>query len=197
MTHYQELFIYPDPETSRPILRAQVISSLHIALVDAEKELSGSTEATSIRFGISFPNYHAKLYELDYTIQVFAPNESDLKSLNLEQRLTKIKDILRLSTILPTPETATHATFSRVQQNQSASKLRRFISRNQPTDEQIRAYKAKMHQSGLQEPFVELKSSSTEQLHRIYIRKEMKDSAQAGSFTSYGLSKDGSTVPVF
>jgi len=143
--------------------------------------------------GLSFPDYGEYL---GHSIRLHGTAEQ-LSVFHGKSWLGQHALTIHHSDIQPIPTQVSHATFSRVQQNQSASKLRRFISRNQPTDEQIRAYKAKMHQSGLQEPFVELKSSSTEQLHRIYIRKEMKDSAQAGSFTSYGLSKDGSTVPVF
>lgn len=198
--HYQELYIFPDPETPRHILRERVFLGLHLAFVETEKALSGSTEIDSSRFGVSFPNYNADFFELDYTIRIFAPTEKDLNELNLDQKLKKVKDYLRLSQISPVPETKVFASYKRKQVKSGLERLaRRQVKRgNFPNEEIALETLKKKERKKSKLPYVYVTTSSTGK-HRLplFIDQVTSDTPAAQTFTTYGLSKDGSTVPIF
>jgi CRISPR-associated endonuclease Csy4 len=199
--HYQELFIFPDPETPRHVLRAKVFQALHLSFVGAEKVILGKQEIETVRFGISFPNYHAALFELDYTIRVFAPSEHDFEKLELPDKLKTLRDYLRLGSVLPVPETVTFSCFKRKQVKSGLERrARRLVARgNAPSfEDALEKLKKAGAKKRTQLPYIYTDTSSTGK-HRvpIFIDKTDVDSENEGSFTTYGLSKNGSTVPVF
>ena len=84
----------------------------------------------------------------------------------------------------------------------SQSKLRRLIKRAEErkgdfSKEDIKKYKIKMLQGGLDNPFVELLSGSSGERHRRFIKfGEIQTSSTEGEFDTFGLSK-AATVPWF
>jgi len=86
---------------------------------------------------------------------------------------------------------------SRVQQNMTEAKLRQLIKRGTIPQEDIKKYRIKMFQGGLDNPYVELISMSNGQLHRRFIEfGELQENETKGEFDLFGLSKV-STIPWF
>ncbi len=83
-----------------------------------------------------------------------------------------------ISGIKPVPDSAKFRTVSRKQTTMSQSKLRRLLKRGSISENEIQQYKAKMFARGLDNPYLELVSSSTGQKHRRYIEfGELKSEA--------------------
>ena len=201
MKYYQEIFIYPDAETPRHALREKVFELLHLAFVTTEKQLQGQDgQVESIRFGLSFPNYHKGLFELDYTIRIFAPEKVDLEILDLKTKLLKVKDYLKIGHILNTPETNEFLCFKRKQVKSSLERrARRGTARGVYPNQEVAMTELKKkgkQVSKLPYIFVNSTSSGNNRL-RLFIDKNTSDTNIEGKFTSYGLSKKGSTVPDF
>ncbi|MEE9356016.1 MAG: type I-F CRISPR-associated endoribonuclease Cas6/Csy4 [Methylococcaceae bacterium] len=77
------------------------------------------------------------------------------------------------------------------------AKLRRLIKRGSITEDEIKTYKAKMFQQGLDNPYLELESTSNGHKHRRYLQfGEIIAEPVAGKFDQFGLSKT-TTVPWF
>jgi len=77
------------------------------------------------------------------------------------------------------------------------SKLRRLIKRGSISEEEVKQYRIKMFQGGLENPYVELKSMSNGQMHRRFIEfGELQDKSVEGRFDFFGLSKEA-TIPWF
>jgi len=184
MTHYFDIKLDEGKPFKLANLMNEVYSCLHKKFWD-HKELT---------IGLSFPEYGEHLGKV---IRLHG-NETELKKLHHKSWANERATKLHFSDISPIPSAVNFAVFSRIQQTQSNSKLKRFIKRNNPSEQEIRAYKAKMFSQGLDLPYVELISKSTSQRHRVYNKKTEVDSpSENQAFTTYGLSKSGSTVPIF
>jgi len=86
---------------------------------------------------------------------------------------------------------------SRIQSNMTEAKLRRLIKRGSITQEETKAYKAKMFQQGMDNPYLELESGSNGHKHRRYLQfGELSSQSVKGEFDQFGLSKTA-TVPWF
>lgn len=201
MKYYQEIFIYPDVETPRHVLREKVFEALHLSFVTTEKLLQNNIEKVDfIRFGLSFPNYHKGLYELDYTIRVFAPEREDLESLDLKTKLMRVKDYLKIGGILNTPDDTNYSVFKRKQVKSSIERLaKRGVTRGAYPNYEIAFSELKKKGKQLSKlPYIFVNSTSSGQNRlRLFIDKDTSQNHVEGKYTSYGLSKEGSTVPDF
>lgn len=102
-----------------------------------------------------------------------------------------------VSPIRSVPESVQYRTISRVQSNMTEAKLRRLIKRGSISPDEAKAYKAKMFQKGLDNPYLELDSKSNGHKHRRYLKfGELNSEPVAGKFDQFGLSKIA-TVPWF
>jgi CRISPR-associated endonuclease Csy4 len=79
----------------------------------------------------------------------------------------------------------------------SPAKLRRLIKRGTIKPDEVKHYKATMFQKGIDNPFLELDSTSNGNTHRRYIQfSDIQNTNVAGEFDTFGLSKSA-TVPWF
>lgn len=197
--YYQEIYIFSDPETPRHALREKVFQALHIAFVNTEKALSNLDSIDSVRFGLSFPNYHAALNELDYTMRIFTSVATDLEALNLGS-LKTIRDYIRLGALIEAPSQTAYNCFRRKQVKSGLERMaRRKAANNKAPSYELALKELKEKGSQSSElPFIYVNTSSTGK-HRIpiFIDKIDSDHEVEGAFTTYGLSKNGSTVPMF
>ncbi len=184
MNYYIDIKLLPDAELSETFLMNKVYAKLHKILSDLR----------SNSIGISFPNYR-KLLGGVLRIHATKENLEQLQSLNWLSRLT---DYCNISQITEIPEDIEgHRTVSRIQSNMTESKLRRLIKRGSISSEEAKEYRAKMFQEGLDNPYVELESSSNGHKYRRYIAfSELSDTPKLGEFDQFGLSK-GATIPWF
>jgi len=183
MTYYIDIKLNPNKEIKENVLLNQVYSSFHKRLYDLK----------SNNIGVSFPNYRLKLGK---QFRIHSTKEA-LEKLQSKEWLGKYEKYCKVSSIELLPEKVQYRTVSRIQQNMTEAKLRRLIKRGNIPKEDIKVYKIKMLQGGLDNPYVELISMSNGQLHRRFIAfGELQDIEIKGDFDLFGLSKT-STIPWF
>ena len=183
MTHYIDVRLMPKKEIRENILLNQIYTAFHKRLYDLK--------ANDI--GVSFPEYRLKLGKL---FRIHGTQES-LERVNEKEWLSKYQDYCKISQIQEIPIVVKHRTVSRVQQNMTQAKLRRLIKRGSISEDEIKRYRIKMYQGGLDNPYVELISMSNGQRHRRFITfGKLKDENISGEFDTFGLSKYA-TIPWF
>jgi CRISPR-associated endonuclease Csy4 len=183
MDYYMDIKLVPNKEMRENILLNQVYTYFHKRLYDLK----------SNNIAVSFPEHRLKLGKL---FRIHADKEA-LEKLNEKDWLGEYKKFCKVSTIEKIPTDAKHRTVSRIQQNMTESKLRRLIKRGNISEEDIKRYRIKMLQGGLENPYVELVSMSNGKLHRRFLEfGEVQDAQVKGEFDLFGLSKSA-TIPWF
>jgi len=183
MTHYIDIELKPTKELRENILLNQVYTAFHKRLYDLN----------SNNIGVSFPQYYLRLGKL---FRIHAIKDV-LEIFILEDWLGEYTKYCKISKILVVPQNVQHRNISRIQQNMSEAKLRRVIKRGNISQEEIKQYRIKMFQGGLDNPYVELKSMSNGQLHRRFIKfGDFQQNEIKGTFDLFGLSRN-STIPCF
>lgn len=191
MDHYLEIRVQPDAEIRENELLNKLYSKFHKALCDLK--------ATDI--GVSFPEYQIKLGRT-LRIHGTAARLAELQQLNWLGGLSGYCKIAEIQTI---PTEVQYRTVSRVQATMSNAKLNRLLKRGTATENVVKQYKAKMFSQRLAKrfggrldnPYLELNSSSNGHKHRRYLSfGNLQAEPRAGVFDFFGLSKTA-TIPVF
>ena len=183
MDHYIDVKIKPDAEMRGNVLLNKVYSKFHNALF--------SLKSTDI--GVSFPKYRIMLGDV---MRIHA-SQSKLIELQSNDWLGELIGYCDLTNILPVPDILGYRSISRKQSTMSQSKLNRLLKRGSISQDDIKNYKAKMFQQGLNNPYLELESSSNGHRHRRYLAfSETQGEHINGEFDHFGLSKTA-TVPWF
>lgn len=188
MDYYIDIELFPKKELRENILLNQLYTEFHKRLYDLK--------ASDI--GVSFPKFYKKLGDV---FRIHGGKES-LEKLQSKEWIVRYEKNYHVSKIMPIPPDVKYKIVSRIQQNMSQSKLRRLIKRAEEGkggigEEDIKKYKIKMLQGGLDNPFVELVSGSSGERHRRFISfSEICEVAKEGEFDTFGLSKTA-TVPHF
>ena len=186
MAHYLDLLLRPDPETAPHQLMAALYAKLHLALVQLD---SGT-------LGVSFPAYAEKPASLGNRLRVFGP-EADLQRLMALPWLGGLQDHIQSSAVTEVPAQLNYRRLSRVQAKSNPERLRRRqMKRHGLTEEEARARVPDSCAETLALPFVVLRSASTTQTFRLFLRCEPASAAASGVFNTYGLSATA-TVPWF
>jgi CRISPR-associated endonuclease Csy4 len=116
--------------------------------------------------------------------------EAKLTELQTTDWLGGLNGYCAVSSIQAIPADVAYRTISRKQANMSEAKLRRLIKRGSISQEEIKGYKAKMFQQGIDNPYLELESGSNGHKHRRYVQfGELSSQSVEGVFDQFGLSK--------
>lgn len=183
MSHYIDIAMKPDAEMRGNLLLNKVYSKLHKRLFELQ----------STDIGISFPHYRVMLGDL---IRIHGLEEK-LSTLQATNWLGGLAGYCKVSAVQATPTEVSYRTISRKQSNMTEAKLRRLIKRGSITEDKIKAYKAKMFQQGLDNPYFEMESTSNGHKHRRYLQfSELLVTPTDGKFDQFGLSKIA-TIPWF
>ena len=183
MDYYIDIKLFPTKEIRENVLLNQVYTVFHKRLYDLK----------SNDIGISFPQYKLKLGRL---LRIHGEKEI-LNKLEEIDWLGKYRIYCKVTKVETIPENVQYRTVSRIQQNMTESKLRRLIKRETISKEDIKKYRLKMLQGGLDNPYLELTSMSNNQFHRRFIEfGELDNKEVKGPFDVFGLSKTG-TIPWF
>ena len=183
MNHYVDIVIKPDAEMRENVLLNKVYTKLHKAL--CEKKLTD--------VGVSFPRYKVLLGDL---IRIHG-DEARLLALETTSWLGGLSGYCGVSGMQRVSDDVAYRTISRKQSNMTEAKLRRLIKRGSISPEAVKAYKATMFEKGLDNPYLELESTSSGHRHRRYIQfGELRSKPVEGEFDQFGLSKTA-TVPWF
>lgn len=186
-THYIDITVKPDPESSASQLLGALYNRLHLALVQHRLD----------DIGISFPGYTVNPRTLGTTLRLHGSDHA-LRQLAQADWLKGVRDHVRMTDIAGVPAGASHRTVQRKQFKTSAERLRRRrMRRKGETEEQAtKAIPSSMeHHPNL--PYVYLRSHSTGQPFCLFITLgPLAADATSGSFNSYGLSGT-TTIPWF
>ena len=184
MDHYIDIKLLPDAELSETFLMNKVYSKFHKALDDLKSD----------SIGVSFPHYRVMLGDV---IRVHGTTEN-LEQLTALKWLARIADYCDSSPIEHVPDGIDgYRNVSRAQTNMSSSKLRRLLNRKTISPNEVKQYEEKMFSNGLNNPYVELDSSSNGNKYRRYFQfGELSEEGALGVFDRFGLSKTA-TIPWF
>lgn len=184
MDHYLEIRVLPDPEFSEEMLMAALIAKMHRALVQRGKG----------DIGVSFPAHALKpgaMLRLHSNRQAL----SELESLGWRKGLN---DYCLCSEIKPIPDVRQWRCVSRVQVKSSAQRLmQRSVKKGWLTEEDAQQRLLAMEDVRTNLPWLNLRSASTGQTFRLFIRHgEPLPAPVDGAFSTYGLSATA-TIPWF
>lgn len=183
MDSYIDIHLKPDAEMREAELSSKVFTKFHKALV----ALNSNT------IGISFPQMNVKLGRL-FRVHGEASVLHDLQELDW---LGPLSGYCLVSAVLVVPEYIQYRAVSVKRSNLSRAKLKRLIARGSIDKEGEKRYKVKMLSQGFDNPYLDLFSGSTGQVHRKFFDfGELQPKPTSGKFDSYGLSITA-TVPWF
>ena len=183
MNHYFEIKLIPDSEMPEAELVSKVYTKFHKLLCDLQTN----------QVGISFPEVS---YKLGTLFRVHASIDVLQKIQNIDW-LGGLKGYCQLSEIALVPETAQYRTISALRNKHNNARLRRMVTRGNVNEEAIHNYKRKMLGSWLEQPFIDLKSTSTGQTYRkFFLFGDITKKSKEGEFDLFGLSKTA-TIPFF
>ncbi len=190
MDSYFELKAIPDPELLQSEVLAQLMQITHRLM----PEYAG-------RVGVSFPGY-GQSRTLGGILRLHGDN-TDLKKLQSQLKEHPIiRSYALITDVGSVPNKITdYGVFKRLHVK-SNSDIRRLIDRHKKrgtwTKDLGAAITKKYRQTTLC-PHLKLKSSSTGQpVFLLFIKKQiLKRPSENAVFGSYGLSKDGSAIPLF
>jgi len=187
MNYYVEIKLLNDTEVGLGFLWQKVFTQIHIALADTKENI-----------GISFMEYGSKNFPLGERLRLFADSKEILEKLDIQKWLARLIDYVQVSSITSTPNDVEYVTFSRKQFKTGIPRLaRRYAKRHGIEYEKALEVYINIDETHTKLPYINMKSSSTEQMIKIFIEKENKESLISGDFNSYGLSKDDASVPWF
>lgn len=184
MNYYIDIKVLPDQEFSPSLLMNALFAKFHHALVEA-----GHGE-----IGISFPQKQKTLGD-KLRLHGSLSALQRLMGLNWLKGLT---DYTSVTAIIPVPDNCQHRIVNRVQAKSSAERLyRRSVKKGWMTTEEAEKKKSECNEQHLKMPFIQLKSHSSGQGFRLFIKQgKLLDLPQKGKFSAYGLSGDA-TIPWF
>lgn len=183
MNHYFDIKLIPDSELSESELVSKVYTKFHKLLCDLQTD----------QVGISFPEVSYKLGTL-FRIHASADQLQKIQDIDW---LGGLKGYCQLSHVLPVPEIVQYRLVSSLRCKHNQSRLRRMVSRGNVSEEAVSNYKRKMLGNWLEQPFVDLKSTSTGQNYRkFFLFGDITPESKEGKFDRFGLSHNA-TIPWF
>jgi len=191
MKYYLEITLLPQPEIPLYFLWEKVYGQVHLALVEMQDEEG------KVAIGAAFPGYDASQFQLGCKLRLFAEKKAALEKIDLNKWLSRLTDYVHIATIREVPEQCQYAVFRRLQPKSSTPRLaRRKAKRKGISFEQAMSLLSDHKEQASNKPFIWCKSLSSDSRYRLMIDCVSAGRAQAGSFSTYGLSCTN-TVPVF
>lgn len=187
MDHYLDLRLRTDPELPQHQLMDALFARLHQALAQGKR--------TDI--GLSFPDARQGLrgglggrFRLHGTATALA-------QLDPSSWLGGMRDHVDLTAVLAVPDRFSTISVRRVQAKSNVDRLRRRqMKRKGWTAAEAAAAIPATAAESLDLPFLTVRSLSTGQTFRLFIRQQPAASAAGGVFNGYGLSTEA-TLPYF
>ncbi len=195
MSLYREIRLYDDTEISLGFIWQKLYERLHKALVPLKDGMG------SVPIGFTFPRYGGD-FPLGDRLRVFAPDKATLEKIGLEDALADMADYIRLSELCETPDNHGHIIFRRKQfKTNPLRQARRYAKRHEISfEEALKRYEAFDAEHTIKKnrlPFFNYYSTSTGQKTKVFIEKSASENPKEGRFTTFGLSREGATLPDF
>ncbi|HET8941327.1 MAG TPA: type I-F CRISPR-associated endoribonuclease Cas6/Csy4, partial [Rudaea sp.] len=184
-THYVDIRVVPDPESSASQLLGALYDRLHLALV--QQRLNS--------IGVSFPGYSINPRSLGNVLRLHASDDT-LRIFLQTDWLKGMRGHIRMTEIAYVPSNAQHRTVQRKQFKTSAERLRRRrMRRKGETEEQVKAAIPSTMERTPNLPYLHVRSRSTGQSFCLFIALgPLSANAMLGDFNSYGLGETA-TIP--
>lgn len=184
MDHYVDIRLHPDPEFPPHQLMDALFAKLH----------RGLSQINSSDIGVSFPDAGGTKVGLGQLLRLHAAQASLQRVMSLPW-LVGMRDHVDVSEIRSVPTDAKHYCVRRVQAKSSPERLRRRqMKRKGWTEEQARESIPDSAAELLKLPFLTVRSASTGQSFRLFVRQEPTSSSIPGTFNTYGFSGTGSVA---
>ena len=180
MQYYIEFKAKPSEDIAPEVIISQVFSICHVEIARRD---AGDV-------GVSFPN--AKV-SVGNTMRL---HSSETILAEIVDACAGLSDYCKIGDCKKVPATAEWRLIKRVQQKQSAAKLRRLVKRGSITTQE--AEERLLASSILTHPYLQLRSASTRQNFRLFFSQSPLEAATPSesqtNFNAYGL---GGAVPWF
>lgn len=199
MKYYLDITLLPEADITLGFIWQKVYRQVHIALVDNKR---GGNESA---IAVSFPLYGEHAFPLGNKLRLFAADESQLTTLNINQWLNRFEDYVHIKSIKPVPEQVTQVCFVRQHvkgeeriEKDMMSKAKHWSEKSgQPLDFCLQALEKSKPKTGSALPFIWLESQETKQRNEgnsskfpLFIKKVDVAEQQTGVFNCYGLSEN-------
>jgi CRISPR-associated endonuclease Csy4 len=189
MDHHIDITLLPDVDFMPNMLLGALYNKLHRGLVTLQTN----------RVAVSFPKYQGKgkKQHLGDVLRLHG-SKTNLQALIDTNWLRGMSDHIDKTEILPVPAATQHLQVKRVQCKSNVERLRaRYMKRkNTSREEAVKALPDSVERT-LALPFVNVKSVSTGQQFRLFIKQSAVEQENPdATFNCYGLSSQG-TVPSF
>lgn len=186
MDHYIDIRVCADPEFPASHLMNAVFAKLHRVLV----------QLSSTDIGASFPEAQADRPGIGSCLRLHG-TANRLGHLMEQRWLASMRDFVLVSDIGKVPSTAGLQAVRRVQAKSSPARLRRRQMKRKGWSEEdaLRAIPDSAAET-LSLPFLTLRSQSTGQPFRLFIRQRPVEALGSGTFNAFGLSSTAS-LPLF
>ena len=192
MDYYIDITILPDPDFTAPFLMSTLFNKLHRALVELD----------SNRIGLSFPEIgkpvkkDEKKEPLGLIFRLHGEQQY-LQGLMETAWLKGMSDHIKKTAITKIPVPNKLIAVRRVQCKSSANRMRRrWMKHTGKTLEQAIAQIPDSAAKKITNPYLEVKSNSTQQRFKLFIKQTKSDEAIATEFNTYGFAKNGA-LPSF
>lgn len=186
MDHYLDLRLRADPEFPQHQLMDALFARLHRALV----------QRNSADIGLSFPDVRGPRGGLGARMRLHG-TAAALEPLASLSWLVGVRDHVDVAGVLEAPTSASWISVRRVQAKSNVDRLRRRqMKRKAWTAEEAAAAIPAAAVEMLDLPFLTIRSGSTGQTFRMFVRQQPAANPQPGRFSSYGFSSEA-TLPRF
>jgi CRISPR-associated endonuclease Csy4 len=215
MKNYIEINLLDEAKIDPFDLWSHLFTQIHLALVSIQDEQKKSP------IGISFPEYSMgkRFGVIGSKLRLFAQSESELQKLDIQKWLSRLTDYIHISAIREVPQKISgYAIYNRHQPKVNKERLMRrhqkreegwksIINDPQSEPEKIAAAQKKLSarqqrinnydkEKAVKEPFVKLKSLSSDNDFCLWIKKTATNEPNYQKFSTYGLS-GFSSLPEF
>jgi len=187
MDAFVDLRLLPDPEFPATTLMNALFSKFHRGLVRFGEG----------NIGVSFPEVGDGARSLGTRLRLHGKADA-LQGFMDSNWMQGMRDHVHIGSPAPVPAGARHRIVRRVQAKSSPERLRRrLIARKGISETDAHLAIPDSAAKTLALPFILLKSQSTGQQFPLFVEHlPVQDNAQAGVFSAYGLSTNG-TIPWF
>lgn len=180
MDHYLDLRLRADPEFPQHQLMDALFARLHRALV----------QLNSTDIGMSFPEAQGLRGGLGGRMRLHG-TAAALEPLALPSWLIGVRDHVEVANMLEVPPKANGIAVRRIQAKSNVDRLRRRqMKRKGWTAEEAAAAIPEAAAEMLDLPFLTVRSLSTGQTFRLFVRQQVTASSAEGQFNAYGFSTE-------
>lgn len=196
MNYYQEVTLI-DGDKRLYEVWSEVYKQLHIALADIKNNHNITT------IGVSFPNYRYEEKKdktfaiLGNKLRLFAPNQKELKLLNLDKWLERLTDYVHVKGIKEVGDKATgYVSVHRYRFKPIDIQAQTLADKLKVSYEEAMAIVVK-RKAELKLPFIRMFSESNKIHYPLQILQRPSEDEVTGGFNVYGMNgmRDNVTVP--